>query len=71
MYEIVVGATPFGGDSIPMIIQDILFTEFRPNSSFSKHFSSLLKGLLNKDPHQRLGNEVFGGAQTIKNHPFF
>jgi hypothetical protein len=30
MYEIVVGNTPFGGDSIPMIIQDILFTEFRP-----------------------------------------
>ena len=66
LYEIVVGDPPFKNilsfDEIKnaLVTQKIDMKEY-----FSKDFTSLLNGLLNKNPSQRLK------CSAIRKHPFF
>jgi serine/threonine protein kinase len=66
LYEMVSGSTPFYGDDLITLYNNIakkklLFPEF-----FSETIKDLLKKLLEKNPKKRIGN-----AEEIKKHKFF
>jgi len=71
LHELVVGQPPFNEYSNYRTIQAIKTKEHIDRGTFSKNFSSLLKGLLDKNPETRLGAPRNGGVQAIKSHPFF
>uniref|UniRef100_A0A0D9WPE7 Protein kinase G11A n=1 Tax=Leersia perrieri TaxID=77586 RepID=A0A0D9WPE7_9ORYZ len=71
LYELLFGKTPFKGSGnratlFNVIGQSLRFPEY-PVVSFSAR--DLIRGLLVKDPQQRLGCKR--GATEIKQHPFF
>ena len=51
--------------------QEIRFEELPMKNYFSEVFEDLISKLTHKLPKLRLGNPLRGGAQEIKNHPFF
>lgn len=65
MYELVEGTPLFKGTNIeemrPLLLRDSL----QLKDYFSKNFTNLLEGLLNKRPQKRMT------IDQIKNHPFF
>jgi len=72
MYEMIFGATPFRGSTRDATFSSINKAKIQfPNSKkgISKECKDLLKTLLNRDPKKRLGSN--GGAEDIKDHPFF
>ncbi|GMJ09330.1 AGC VIIIa Kinase 1-4, PAX-LIKE [Hibiscus trionum] len=71
LYELLVGRTPFKGNDnretlFNVVGQSLKFTD---GSSISFAAKDLIRGLLAKDPHKRLGFKR--GATEIKQHPFF
>ncbi|XP_010244052.1 PREDICTED: serine/threonine-protein kinase D6PKL2-like [Nelumbo nucifera] len=71
LYELIFGKTPFKGlgneeTLANVVIQSLKFPE-SPMVSFQA--KDLIRGLLVKDPENRLGSER--GAAEIKQHPFF
>ena len=69
-YEMLVGTTPFYTNNKEEIFQNIEFGELKIPEFISKEASSLIRGLLQKDPNKRLGGSI-KDAQEIKEHPYF
>ena len=69
-YEMLVGITPFFTTRKEDIFHNIEYGELKIPEFVSKEASSLLRGLLQKDPKKRLGGNI-KDAQEIKEHPYF
>jgi len=70
LYEMIVGRLPFYNRDQSVLFELILMEQVRFPSSISPAAKDLLKGLLTKDPFQRLG----GGpkdVEDVKAHQFF
>eukprot|EP00808_Paulinella_micropora_P019559 g16848.t1 len=71
IYEMLVGKTPFADNRGPNKIYDkIIAGNIEFPSSLSREAVSLIRGLLEPKPTHRLG-VLSGGAQRIKDHPWF
>jgi len=68
LYEMLTGLPPFYDENTNEMYRKILQEPLRFPEEVGSEARSLLTGLLNRDPSQRLG---VNGAQDIKNHPFF
>eukprot|EP00899_Mesostigma_viride_P020042 jgi/Mesvir1/28039/Mv04644-RA.1 len=70
-YELLYGRTPFFGQSRSQTFRNILHAPlvFPSKPMISPEAQSLIEGLLNRSPEQRLG--TLGGASEVKRHPFF
>ena len=74
VYEILMGARPFSGQTIQEVYNNILKGEIEwPEVGYSEGMitpeaKNLIELLLVADPQKRLGEK---GAQDIKTHPFF
>lgn len=70
-YEMLFGRTPFHGldrdDTFDNILSSAL--TFPSDIPVSRECQELIQGLLTRNPNKRLG--AHGGAEEIKNHPFF
>lgn len=80
MYELYYGKTPFLASSREEIIKNIKYKEFEfpedeeedEDNKNLRHFKSLVKKLLQKDPKKRLGHsKKNNGSKKVKKHPFF
>lgn len=70
LYEMLTGLPPFYSEDVNEMYRKILQDPLRFGEEVAPDARSLLTLLLNRDPAQRLGSGP-GGAQDIKNHPFF
>lgn len=73
LYEIVAGTPPFNERNQMRLLGDIQEREHPKKDYFTKNFTSLIDGLLDKNPLTRLGKIQNGveNVQEIKNHVFF
>ncbi|CAH9145270.1 unnamed protein product [Cuscuta epithymum] len=71
LYEMLFGRTPFRGKNRQKTFANILNKDptFPSRIQLSLPARQLIQALLNKDPARRLGSN--GGANEIKEHPFF
>lgn len=71
LYELLYGKTPFKGPGNEETLANVVLQSLKfPESPFvSFQAQDLIKGLLVKEPENRLGSEK--GAAEIKQHPFF
>lgn len=71
LYELLYGRTPFKGSNNEETLANVVLQGLRfPDSPFvSFQARDLIRGLLVKEPENRLGSEK--GAAEIKQHPFF
>ncbi|XP_028784876.1 serine/threonine-protein kinase D6PKL2-like [Neltuma alba] len=71
LYELLYGRTPFKGSNNEETLANVVLQNLRfPDSPFvSFQARDLIRGLLVKEPENRLGSEK--GAAEIKQHPFF
>ncbi|PHT36719.1 Serine/threonine-protein kinase KIPK [Capsicum baccatum] len=71
LYELLYGKTPFKGAGNEETLANVVMQNLRfPDSQIvSFQARDLIRGLLVKDPENRLGTET--GAAEIKRHPFF
>ncbi|KAF5473595.1 hypothetical protein F2P56_010195 [Juglans regia] len=71
LYELLYGKTPFKGCNNEETLANIVLESLKfPDSPLvSSHARDLIRGLLVKEPENRLGFEK--GAAEIKQHPFF
>ena len=56
LYELVVGQPPFNEYSNYRTILAIKTKDYLDRNTFSKNFSNLIRGLLDKNPKTRLGS---------------
>ncbi|KAI7858140.1 kinase-like domain-containing protein [Circinella umbellata] len=68
LYEMMTGLPPFYDENTNEMYRKILQDELRFPDDMSSDAKNLLRGLLTRDPNERLGNN---GPEDIKNHPFF
>ncbi|KAK9719527.1 Serine/threonine-protein kinase [Basidiobolus ranarum] len=68
LFEMLTGLPPFYDENTHEMYRKILEDELRFPDHVGSHARSLLRGLLERDPNQRLGNN---GADEIRRHPFF
>lgn len=68
LYEMMTGLPPFYDENTNEMYRKILQDELRFPDDISDDAQSLLRGLLTRDPEERLGSN---GSADIKNHPFF
>ncbi|CDS13492.1 hypothetical protein LRAMOSA05668 [Lichtheimia ramosa] len=68
LYEMMTGLPPFYDQDTNEMYRKILQDELRFPDDMSSDAQSLLRGLLTRDPDERLGNN---GSEGIKDHPFF
>ncbi|KAG1140107.1 hypothetical protein G6F37_009998 [Rhizopus arrhizus] len=68
LYEMMTGLPPFYDENTNEMYRKILQDELKFPEDVSPEAKSLLRGLLTRDPKERLGNN---GSEEIKNHPFF
>ncbi|KAI9257652.1 kinase-like domain-containing protein [Sporodiniella umbellata] len=68
LYEMMTGLPPFYDENTNEMYRKILQDELRFPDDVSADARSLLRGLLTRDPKDRLGNN---GSEEIKSHPFF
>jgi len=73
MYDMLVGNAPFYHDELVVMCDRIMHSKLRfPESrNISPKARSVIEGLLNKVPSQRLGTTSSGGFDALKEHPFF
>lgn len=71
LYEMIYGYTPFRGKNRQRTFANILHKDlkFPKSKQVSLSAKQLIYRLLQRDPSSRLGSN--GGANDIKNHPFF
>lgn len=65
IYEMLTGLPPYYSKNVHVMYQKIMNSPLTFPSSMSPDAQSLIKGLLTRDPDQRLGGEA------VKAHPFF
>ncbi|GMF41396.1 unnamed protein product [Phytophthora fragariaefolia] len=70
-YEMLVGESPFYDENEHKMLSRIAYSEVVFPSDFPRDAYDLVKGLLIKDPKQRLGSERMGGVDAIKRCRFF
>ncbi|KAG8751953.1 AGC protein kinase Gad8 [Serendipita sp. 396] len=68
LYEMMTGLPPFYDENVNLMYQRILHDPLRFPDEMGGEAKSVMTGLLQRDPHKRLGNN---GAEEIKRHPFF
>ncbi|KAJ2805772.1 Serine/threonine-protein kinase, partial [Coemansia helicoidea] len=68
LYEMMTGLPPFYDENVNEMYRRILEDELVFPDDMGNRAKSLLRGLLQRDPRRRLGNN---GAAEIKNQPFF
>ncbi|KAI8342387.1 kinase-like domain-containing protein [Chlamydoabsidia padenii] len=68
LYEMMTGLPPFYDENTNEMYRKILQDKLRFPDDISDDAQSLLRGLLTRDPEERLGNN---GSADIKSHPFF
>lgn len=68
LYEMIHGLPPFYDENTDRMYEKILNKPLEFGEEFSDEAVSILTGLLNRDPSQRLGVR---GAEDIRRHPFF
>ncbi|RKP35836.1 putative Serine/threonine-protein kinase gad8 [Dimargaris cristalligena] len=68
LYEMLTGLPPFYDENTNEMYRRILEDELRFPEDMSMRARHLLRGLLTRDPNQRLGHS---GAHEIKSQPFF
>ena len=70
LYELLYGKTPFKGNGNRETLLNVVGHSLKfPDGAVSFAAKDLIRGLLVKDPHKRLGFKR--GATEIKQHPFF
>jgi non-specific serine/threonine protein kinase len=71
IHEMAFGSTPFRASRREQTFHNIIHQplEFPSAPAVSGELKDLLRKLLQRDPSQRLGTR--GGAEEVKNHPFF
>lgn len=71
LYELLYGRTPFKGSGNDETLANVVLQslKFPDTPLVSFHARDLIKGLLVKEPENRLGSQK--GAAEIKQHPFF
>lgn len=72
VYEMLTGWPPFYDKNLRKMCESILRADlaFPPSCGASPEARDLIRGLLTRDPSQRLGSRA-GGVADIKSHPFF
>ncbi|EER07966.1 cGMP-dependent protein kinase, putative [Perkinsus marinus ATCC 50983] len=73
MYEFICGPLPFGGDTDDQLelFRQIIEAPLRfPSWLRDQNAKSIITGLMQKNPEERLGGGV-SGAKEIKRHPYF
>ncbi|KAF4682900.1 hypothetical protein FOZ60_010009 [Perkinsus olseni] len=73
MYEFICGPLPFGSDTDDQLelFRQIIEAPLKfPSWLRDQNAKSIISGLMNKDPEQRLGGGPLG-AKEIKRHPYF
>ncbi|CAK9032147.1 Protein kinase 2 (PK2) [Durusdinium trenchii] len=68
LYEMISGLPPFYDRNRDRMYKKILGAELRFPSHMNPEARSICRGMLQRDPLQRLG---YRGAQEVKSHPFF
>lgn len=68
LYEMISGLPPFYDRNRDRMYKKILSAELRFPSHMAAEARSICRGMLQRDPLQRLG---YRGAQEIRSHPFF
>jgi serum/glucocorticoid-regulated kinase 2 len=68
LYEMMAGLPPFYDERTDKMYDKILHDPLIFPEDFTDEACSILTGLINRDPTQRLGRQ---GAEAIKAHPFF
>ncbi|KAI8065784.1 kinase-like domain-containing protein [Gongronella butleri] len=76
IYEMHVGYTPFGGDTDDDVYRRALQDPLEIPTTMSPEAADLIYGLLQRDPHQRLGCAHFfydglDGIEAIRAHAYF
>ncbi|RMX63633.1 hypothetical protein DD238_007775 [Peronospora effusa] len=71
IYEMLVGESPFYEENEHKMLSRIAYSDVVFPSDFPRDAYKLVKGLLSKDPKQRLGSEQMGGVDAIKSCQFF
>ncbi|CAI5708274.1 unnamed protein product [Peronospora destructor] len=71
IYEMLVGESPFYDENEHKMLSRIAYSDVIFPSDFPRDAYKLVKGLLSKDPKQRLGSERMGGVDAIKCCQFF
>lgn len=69
LYELLVGIPPFYAETKEELFHNIEHGKLKIPSALSQSVKDLLTGLLQRNPHKRLGYTK--GADDIKAHPFF
>ena len=70
VFEMCCGWSPFYAEDTQKMYKNIAFGKVRfPKDSVSAEGRDFVKGLLNRNPHLRVG--AHGGAQELKRHAFF
>ena len=71
IHEMAFGSTPFRASRREQTFHNIIHQPLECPSApaVSGELKDLLRKLLQRDPSQRLGTK--GGAEEVKNHPFF
>ena len=70
IYEMIHGVPPFYDDDQVVLFRNIVSGRLSFTPSFSLECRDLIRSLLHKNPAKRLGN-LNGGAEDVKNHPWF
>ncbi|KAI8355549.1 kinase-like domain-containing protein [Blakeslea trispora] len=69
LYEMLTGLPPFYNEDTNKMYEDIVRCDLKfPDGVMSNEAEHLLRGLLTRDPEQRLGHR---GTEEIRCHPFF
>ena len=68
LYELASGLPPFNDADLDTMAEKIRFEDMPTHDYFTDEFESLLAGLTNKNPANRLGSK---GIDQVKKHPFF
>ena len=71
LYQMMAGRSPFVHDDDEILFKLIQYRQVVLPSLFSKESQDIIKGLLEKDPKNRLGCKENIGEQEINGHPFF
>lgn len=70
IYELLVGTPPYYAENKEQLFENIRNGSLKIPKHFATSTKSLLKGLLQRNPHKRLGSGK-NDAQEIMVHPFF